>query len=206
LIQYLVIGITYAFAAVIQPGPFQVFLLNQILSKGWKRTLPAAFGPLISDLPVIVITLFLLNTVPHKMISLLQAAGGLFLLYLAAGSFRAWKNNIQELQAASNSHQETLMKAVLVNLLNPNPYIGWSLVLGPLLIKGWHESPVNGIVLIAAFYITLVTGMIITIIIFGTTGKLNPKVNRMLKGLAAIALACFGLYELFVGFHSYFSA
>ena len=204
MIYYLLFGITYAFAAVVQPGPFQVFLLDQTLIKGWKRTIPAAFGPLISDLPVIVITLLLLNTVPHKMISLLQAAGGLFLLYLAAGSFKDWKKNIPVQQAVSHSGQETLLKAVLVNLLNPNPYIGWSLILGPLLIKGWHINPINGIVLIAAFYITLIAGMIITIIIFGTTGNLSPKINRLLKGLTTIALACFGLFELWQGLTAYF--
>ena len=84
MIQYLIIGITYAFTAVVQPGPFQAFLLSQTLSKGWRRTLPAAFGPLISDLPVILIALLLLTTVPPRFISILQIAGGLFLLYLAS--------------------------------------------------------------------------------------------------------------------------
>jgi threonine/homoserine/homoserine lactone efflux protein len=199
LIQYLIIGITYAFAAVVQPGPFQVFLLNQVLSKGWKKTLPAAFGPLISDLPVIVVTIFLLNYFPHKMISMLQVAGGLFLLYLAFSSYKTWKNYKSEQTTDLHSGQTTLMKAVIVNLLNPNPYIGWSVVLGPLFIKGWHESPLNGIILVVSFYFVLVSGMIATIIIFGTTGRLNTKTNRILVGISAIALACFGLYELYVG-------
>jgi threonine/homoserine/homoserine lactone efflux protein len=199
MIQYLVIGVAYAFAAVVQPGPFQVFLLNNVLTKGWKRTLPAAFGPLISDLPVIVITLFLLNNVPHRMISILQAAGGVFLLYLAYSSYRTWKTFKEEKKADIHSGRTTFMKAVIVNLLNPNPLIGWSLVLGPLFLKGWHEAPVFGIVLVVSFYVTLVSGMIVTIIIFGTTGKLSLRVNRLLIGISAIALACFGVYELWIG-------
>jgi len=91
------------------------------------------------------------------------------------------------------------VKAVIVNLLNPNPYIGWSLVMGPLFLKGWHASPINGIILVASFYTTLVSGMIVTIIIFGTTGSLSEKVNRTLIGISAIVLACFGIYELLAG-------
>ncbi len=140
MIQYVVFGITYAFAAVVQPGPFQVFLLNQVLSKGWKKTLPAAFGPLISDVPVFIITLFLLNNFPHKVISILQAAGGLFLLYLAFNSYKTWKYFNPEQSIELHSGQTTLMKAVIVNLLNPNPYIGWSLILGPIFLKGWHDD------------------------------------------------------------------
>lgn len=43
---YLILGITYAFAAAMQPGPFQTYVIAQTLSRGWKRTLPAAFAPL----------------------------------------------------------------------------------------------------------------------------------------------------------------
>ena len=110
-----------------------------------------------------------------------------------------WKNYRPEKTDDKHSGQTTLMKAVIVNLLNPNPYIGWSLVLGPLFLKGWHDSPANGIILVVSFYVTLVSGMIATIIIFGTTGKLSMKTNKLLIGVSAIGLACFGLYELYAG-------
>src|SRR5664280_2659118 len=166
MIQYLIIGITYAFTAVVQPGPFQAFLLSQTLSKGWRRTLPAAFGPLISDLPVILIVLLLLTTVPPRFISILQIAGGLFLLYLAFNAYKTWKNFDSPKPPAPQSNQQTLLSAVMVNLLNPNPYLGWSLVLGPLLLKGWHQNPANGIVLLVSFYVTLTIGMIITCLLY----------------------------------------
>jgi threonine/homoserine/homoserine lactone efflux protein len=199
MIQYLIIGITYAFTAVVQPGPFQAFLLSQTLSKGWRRTLPAAFGPLISDLPVILIVLLLLTNVPPRFISILQIAGGLFLLYLAFNAYKTWKNFDSPKPPAPQSNQQTLLSAVMVNLLNPNPYLGWSLVLGPLLLKGWHQNPANGIVLLVSFYVTLTIGMIITILVFEAAGKFGPHLNRLLIGISIIALSCFGFYELFNG-------
>jgi threonine/homoserine/homoserine lactone efflux protein len=52
---YLILGMAYAFAAAVQPGPLQTYLISQTLSHGWRRTLPAAFSPLIGDGPVIVL-------------------------------------------------------------------------------------------------------------------------------------------------------
>jgi threonine/homoserine/homoserine lactone efflux protein len=201
MIQYLIIGITYAFTAVVQPGPFQAFLLSQTLSKGWRRTLPAAFGPLISDLPVILIVLLLLTNVPPRVISILQIAGGLFLLYLAFNAYKTWKNFDSPKLPAPQSNQQTLLSAVMVNLLNPNPYLGWSLVLGPLLLKGWHQNPANGIVLLVSFYVTLTIGMVITILFFAAAGKFGSRLNRLLIGISVLALSCFGFYELWRGIY-----
>jgi threonine/homoserine/homoserine lactone efflux protein len=199
MLQYLIIGITYAFTAVVQPGPFQIFLLSQTLSKGWRRTLPAAFGPLISDLPVIVLVLLLLSTVPPHFISVLQIAGGIFLLYLAFNAYKTWKDFDSPKPPPPHSNQQTLLSAVIVNLLNPNPYLGWSLVLGPLLLKGWHQNPSYGIVLLVSFYATLTIGMIITILFFAAAGKFGSRLNRLLVGISAVALSCFGFYELWSG-------
>ena len=201
MLQYLIIGVTYAFAAVVQPGPFQVFLLSQTLSKGWRRALSAAFGPLISDLPVILIVLLLLSNLPPHFISVLQIAGGLFLLYLAFNAYKTWKNFDSPKPPPPHSNQQTLLSAVMVNLLNPNPYLGWSLVLGPLLLKGWHQNPANGIVLLVSFYVTLTMGMIITILFFAAAGKFGSRLNRLLIGISVIALSCFGFYELWSGIH-----
>ena len=48
----------------VQPGPFQMYLISQTLLKGWKRTLPVVFAPLISDGPIIALCLFVLSQVP----------------------------------------------------------------------------------------------------------------------------------------------
>jgi threonine/homoserine/homoserine lactone efflux protein len=199
MIQYLIIGIVYAFTAVIQPGPFQIFLLSQTLSKGWRRTLPAAFGPLISDLPVIILVLLLLSTVPPYFISILQLSGGIFLLYLAFNAYKTWKSFDSTKPPPIHTDRQTFFSAVMVNLLNPNPYLGWSLILGPLLLKGWHQNPANGIVLLAGFYVTLVLGMVFTILFFSAAGKFGSHINRILIGISVIALSCFGIYEIISG-------
>lgn len=199
MLQYLILGITYAFAAAVQPGPFQAYLISQTLSKGWRHTLPAAFSPLMSDGPIIVLVLLLLSRVPRWLENVLQCAGGVLLLCLAVNAWKAWRNADVQKKVAVRSGQRSLLQAAMVNLLNPAPYLGWSLVMGPLLLKGWRETPTNGIALLLGFYITMIVSLMGIIVLFAAARNLGPQVSRVLVGVSAIALACFGLYELWSG-------
>ncbi|MBI5353001.1 MAG: LysE family transporter [Chloroflexi bacterium] len=196
---YLLQGIGYGLAAASQPGPFQTYIISQTLTRGWKRTLPAALAPLVSDGPIILICVLLLSQVPAWMQRFLHFASGLFILYLAFGAYRSWKNFNSQLPDNETGTQQSVLKAALMNALNPNPYIFWTLVTGPILLKGWHETPIHGIGFLAGFYITLILSLVAIIIVFGTATRLGPKVNRALLGISAIALFCFGLYQLWLG-------
>ena len=72
-------GIFFGLYGALLPGPFQAFLLSQILRNGWKRTLRLALIPLFSDVPVIFLFLLILSQVPGWFINLLQISGGSFL-------------------------------------------------------------------------------------------------------------------------------
>jgi threonine/homoserine/homoserine lactone efflux protein len=98
--------------------------------------------------------------------------------------------------------QHNLLKAALINLLNPNPYIFWSLVTGPILVTGWREAPIYGLGFLAGFYATMILGFSTFIVVFGSARQMGPKVNRALLGVSAIALFCFGLVQLWLGIRS----
>ena len=196
---YIVQGIGYGFAAAVQPGPFQTYLISQTLSKGWKRTLPTALAPLLSDGPIITLCLLVLSQVPTWLQRFLYIAGGLFILSLSYGAYRSWKNfDLNNSSTESSTHQSVL-KAALVNMLNPNPYIYWTLVTGPILLTGWRETPANGMGFLAGFYISILLSLSAIILVFGTARQFGPKVNRALLGISAIALFCFSLYQLWQG-------
>lgn len=71
--------------------------------------------------------------------------------------------------------------------------------MGPMFIKGYRESTVNGIVLIAGFYITIVLCQMGIILLFGLARNLGPKVTRITLGIASVGLAGFGIYLLWQG-------
>jgi threonine/homoserine/homoserine lactone efflux protein len=196
MLAYLILGAAFGFAAVAQPGPFQAYLISQAASHGFRRTLPAALAPLLSDIPVVALTVLVLSRVPHWFTQWLRAAGGVFVLYLAFGAFKTWRAFSPATAAPPPSTGRSVLKAITVNLLNPNPWMSWSLVLGPLLLKGWREAPSHGIALLAGFYGVMVVGTASTIVLFGVAGKLGAGVSRVLIGLSAAALAVFGCFLL----------
>jgi len=87
----------------------------------------------------------------------------------------------------------------MTNALSPGAYIFWTLVTGPILVRGWREAPVNGIGFLAGFYITMVASLAAIIIVFGVAGKFGNKFNRVLLGISIVTLFCFGLYQLWLG-------
>jgi threonine/homoserine/homoserine lactone efflux protein len=195
----LIPGITYGFAAAVTPGPLCMYLISQAVTAGWRRTLPAAFSPLVSDGPVAVLVLGILSQAPPSFVQYLRLPGGIFILYLSFGAWRSWRNfdsdNTSSVQPKSNS----LWKAAIVNWLNPNLYLGWSIILGPIVLSGWGKSPAVGVGLISAFYVTMIGTMIGMIILFAAAKTLGPQVRKALIGLSSIGLAYLGLYQLWVG-------
>jgi threonine/homoserine/homoserine lactone efflux protein len=196
---YVLQGIGYGFAAGVQPGPLQTYIISQTLLKGWRRTLPAAFAPLISDGPIIAICLFVLSQVPGWLQRILFIASGFFVLYLAYGAYQTWKNFDPNLPSPESGTQQSILKAALVNTLNPNPYIFWTLVTGPILLAGWRNTPVYGLGFLLGFYAMFILSLAAMILVFGTVRQLGPRINRILLGFSAVALFCFGLYQLWLG-------
>ena len=98
---------------------------------------------------------------------------------------------------ASPTH--TLARAAVLNLLNPNPYIAWSLVLGPLCLEAWRLAPSNAIALVAVFYAMMVAVSASIVLVFAMTRSLGARVSRACVAISAAALAAFGLYQLWSG-------
>ena len=157
--EYILIGGGFAFAAAAQPGPLQAFLLSRVAAVGWRRTLPAAFAPVISDGPIAVLMLTLLHHVARGFESFLRGAGGLVLMYFAVRTFLEWRRAKEGIVLESTSSPRTLLQAVAVNLVNPGPYIGWSLILGPVALEAWSDAPVKAVVLVVTFYVVMVVSL-----------------------------------------------
>jgi len=204
LIIYLLQGFTLAVSAAIMPGPFQAFLLSQAVRVGWKRTLPAAFAPLMSDGPIIALVLLVLTYTPQWFLLGLRMAGGLFILYLGRGALMALKKQDSTIKPALDAGRQSLIKAAILNFLNPNPYIFWSVVAGPIMLTGWRKAPGLAIGFISSFYITFIGTTAVLILVFASAGRLDPRVNRALNGLAAFALFVFGLYQIVSGVRAMF--
>lgn len=203
MFEHIAIGGGIAFAAAVQPGPLQAYLLSRVVSIGWRRTLPAALAPVISDGPIALLALLVLGQLSPALQSTLRAAGGLLLLFLAWKAFRQWRRNEAATSEQGGKVPRTLLEAVLVNILNPNPYLGWTLILGPIVIGAWRQSPSAGVAVVAAFYATMVTMLGVLIVAFGTARFLGSRFQRALLLVSAMVLAGLAVYQLVISASSF---
>lgn len=199
MLAFLLQGLALGFAAGAQPGPFQTYLISQTLSQGWRRTWVAAFGPLLSDGPIVVLVLFVLSQVPDWFQRGLRIAGGLFVLYLAWGAYNTWKTHLPASHSPPETGPRSLLRAALMNALSPGPYLFWSLVMGPLIVSAWRENPSYGLLLVLGFYLAMIGLNITVVLLFGQTARFGNQVRKVMLGLSVLALSGFGLYQLWQG-------
>ncbi len=151
---FLIKGILLGFAAGISPGPLNALLFSESLKGGIKSGLSVAFAPLITDAPIILLSLFLTFKIKNYsfVLGILDFAGAVYLTLLAVENIRI-KNNVVFGKPQSKA---SFKKALIVNLLNPNPYVFWFTIGAPTLLVANEESISFSLYFIGGFYILLI--------------------------------------------------
>lgn len=186
-LQGAAIGIT----AAVSPGPFQTFLISQSLTGGFRRAAPVAFAPLVTDLPIILLSLFLLDQMPPYFLRLISLAGGLFVLYLAWGLWKSWRAGPDPGEAQATSAGGSLARGALANFLSPGPYLFWALVNGPILLSALRQSTSYGVAFLVGFYGLMILTLLGIAMLFAQARRLGPRVVRALTLASAVILVVF---------------
>ena len=200
MISQIILGSTLGFAAAVTPGPMQAYFLSQTIINGWRRTLPASFAPLITDGPIIVLVFLILTRVPTALLQWLQVLGGIFVIYLGWGAIRGYLTSFGTVSSNLDGGGHSLRGAVIMNMLNPNPYIFWSTLLGPILLDGWRRSPGMGVAFIMGFYATMIGISMVFIMMSDFVRHLGPRIMRISRGISGLVLILFGCYQLWSRF------
>ena len=164
-------------------------------STAWTCSTPTSPCTVVST----AVVLLVLTRVPDGMVRFLHLAGACFLFYLAWATWRSWRRFDPHAEPEPTTGHGTILKAAFVNFLNPNPWLGWSLVMGPMFLAGYGESPSHGVALIVGFYVTMIVCLIGLITVFAFARRLGPQVRRVTLGLSVLALAGFGVFQLWLG-------
>src|SRR3990172_5443380 len=201
LLQGLALGLT----AAVSPGPFQTYLINQTLLGGWRRGATIAIAPLISDIPIVLLILFLLDQLSLYFLRIISLAGGVFLLYVSWNTWRQWRtagasqvgmNQANEGQPGTISTGGYLLRGVMMNALSPGAYTFWALVNGPLLLSALEQSWVHGVGFLLGFYGMMIGSYLGIAALFNQARRLGPRLVRGLTLLSLLILAAFGLMLL----------
>jgi threonine/homoserine/homoserine lactone efflux protein len=199
-------GIASGLSAGVIPGPFQAYTINHALSAGFGKSWLLAFVPLMVDAPLIALIVFVLGTFPADLIRVIKVGGGLYLLWIAYGAFRAWQRGAT-IQATGDapltverSRWSILRGGVLMGWLSPGPYVFWSTVNGPLLIQGLRESIWQGIAFLLAFYLPFMALITLTAFLFDRLGRLDPRLTRAAIFVTIMVMTLFALSLVWQGF------
>lgn len=199
ILSVLSAGVVLGVIAGVSPGPLMTLVITQTLRHGMREGLIVAVAPLLTDIPIILVSLLVLGQVAHadRLLAALALAGSLYLLFLAYESARAAPLGC----SVSDEAPESLKRAALVNALNPHPYLFWGTVGGPLVVRAAEAHPAAPWAFVAGFYVCLVGAKAGLAWLVGTrraslTGRLYPYVLRALA-LALVAFAALLLRDAF---------
>lgn len=177
-------AISLGLSATSIPGPLQAYLLNVTLNYGWRRGLLVIFSPLITDGPIIFLTVFVLQQVPEWAIQLIRFGGGFLLLWIAWGAWQQLQSGAKFTASDTTvvkgtiSPLKVLSTASAMNVFSPGPYLFWSTVTGPLLLEALEISPWWGLAMLVGFYGTFLGGMAVLVILFNRLGTIGADVTR----------------------------
>ncbi len=154
MIDYLIVGTVLGLSAGLAPGPLLTLVLIETLQHDWRAGVKVACAPLLTDLPIICVALFVLAQLSqvNTVLGVISLAGSLLLLSMAYKSLRS----PQILISLENEAAKSLSKGVIVNFLSPHPYLFWMTIGGPLVMKARAQSYLSVLAFIGAFYFFLI--------------------------------------------------
>jgi threonine/homoserine/homoserine lactone efflux protein len=159
MFEFLSAGILLGLAGGFTPGPLLVLVISETLRRNIKAGIKVSIAPLITDVPIIVISLLVLNRLANFKIILgcISISGGLFILYLG---YESLKIKRVELNLASDS-SNSFRKGVMTNALNPHPYIFYMTVGAPIIFKSINQNILFTVLFVGSFLLFLVGSKVV---------------------------------------------
>ncbi len=154
MIELLTMGVVLGLYSGFAPGPLLTLTVSETIQHNIAAGMKVAVAPLVTDLPIILVTVFVLSRFSgfHHVLGGISLMGGCFVLYLGYGSMKTKGVSLRLEEEQSGS----LTKGVLVNALNPSPYLFWFSVGGPMIIQAMGRSMIGPFVFIVSFYTLLI--------------------------------------------------
>jgi threonine/homoserine/homoserine lactone efflux protein len=191
MIHFLFMGLVLGLSAGLAPGPLLTLVVSETLRYHVGAGIRVALAPLISDLPIVVVSVGLLST----MAGFEAILGGISLM----GAVVVFRMGVHGLKTRALviepevSGRNALVKGVLVNVLSPHPYLFWISVGAPLVHRAMDVSLAAAMAFIAGFYLLLVGSKVVVALAVGRSrtvikGRAYVLIMRGL-GLALCLLA-----------------
>ena len=159
MFEFLSAGILLGLTAGFAPGPLLVLVVSETLRHGIGAGLRVSVAPMVTDVPIILVSLLLLNKLAEfkPILGCISILGGLFILYLG---YESLKTRGVELNFSSDK-TGAFKKGVITNALNPHPYVFYMTVGSPIIYKSIQYNFLSTLSFIGSFLLLLVGAKVI---------------------------------------------
>ena len=187
-------GTTLGIVEGIKPGPLLTMVIRETLSGGLRAGLWTAAAPIFTDGPLVIFSLFAaawIATNPSALL-LITLAGAIFLAQMGYECFGLEPPNMDEDAPPPTG---SFLRGIITNLLNPNVYVFWFLIGGPLMASAADEEILAPIAYAITFLVTIMlTKATIAYAIHRASGNISATVYRRLLAICGIVMIGFSLY------------
>ena len=203
---FIAAGVAYGLGAGVAPGPLLALVLAESVRRGPAAGVQVAVAPLLTDPPVILLSLLLYVRIaePGPLVGIVALAGGGVLLYLAAGILKPAPPLPLPLPAAGSPSGTgprrfgPLGRGVAANLTNPHPYLFWLTVGAPTLARG--EGGLAAAGFLGGMYLCLVGAKVLAAVAAGRgRDRLASRSQLLLLRVLAGSLVLLGARSLWDG-------
>ncbi len=187
-------GATLGLVEGIKPGPLLTMVIRETLSGGLRAGLWTAAAPIFTDGPLVIFSLFAaawIATNPSALLAI-TLAGAIFLAQMGYECFGLEPPNMDE---DATPPTGSFLRGVITNLLNPNVYVFWFLIGGPLMASVADEEILAPIAYAITFLVTIMlTKATIAYAIHRASGNISATVYRRLLSICGLVMIGFSIY------------
>lgn len=203
--SFLWTGIFLGMQGGLSPGPISTLIVKESLLHGRRAGMKIALVPLLTDLPIVALViplLYFLTSGAESLVGMFSMIGAMILCYLGYESLTVTQRQYEEGKVPKVS----LAKAIAANFFNPNLYIYWFGLCGPICVSALKNGIGTMFLFLVAFYTSItLTKITIALAVGNVRHSINLTmiiwINRFL-GLAMFVFAVLFFlqgYRLFSG-------
>lgn len=184
-------------AAGIAPGPLLMLVISETLKGNKINGIVIALSPLLTDLPIILISVYLLTLFSSTdfVLGILSISGGVFLIHLGIQNFRSKPQKEKQIR----NYKHSIRNGMITNVLSPHPYLFWITIGAPMIIRAAKISINAQILFILGFYSLLIGSKVVVALISdrikGFISSYAYKYIMMFMGLILLALASIMIFD-----------
>ncbi len=193
---YVLLGLSLGLGAGLAPGPLLALVVQRTLRYGVVSGIRIAVVPLLTDLPIVILAILVVSHLSEIYLHAMMFLGGVFVLWLA---FESWRETGEAVMMGDEAPtaQQDFLRGMVVNFLNPHPYLFWGAVGAPIVIQAGNRNVKYAAGFVIAFYFLLVGSKVVLSIVLEWFRRAPSSLYHRLMQFSSLLLLAAGGYMIY---------